>query len=68
MKKLVDEKVLTSKFIVDWNDKNVRLDKDSGLYDKKAEKKFRDLLEAFVNWLKNAEEESGSEQSSEDEK
>jgi hypothetical protein len=57
----VDEKVLTSRFIVDWNDKNVRLDKDSGLYDKKAEKKFRDLLEAFVNWLKNAEEESGSE-------
>ena len=36
----MDEKVLTSRFIVDWNDKNVRLDKDSGLYDKKAEKKF----------------------------
>jgi hypothetical protein len=52
--------VLTEKFILGWFDKTFRLDKDSGTYDKKAEKKFRDLVEAFINWLKNADSESDS--------
>jgi len=52
MKKLVDENVLTDKFLIDWFDKTIRLDKDSLLYDKKAEMQFRDMIEAFINWLK----------------
>ena len=52
MKKLVDDNLLTDKFLIDWFDKNIRLDKDSLLYDKKAEKQFRDMIEAFINWLK----------------
>mgnify|MGYP000371475084 CR=1 FL=1 len=45
MKNLVEDNLMSDKFIIDWYDKNIRLDKESGLYDKKAEKKFRDLLE-----------------------
>jgi hypothetical protein len=52
MKKLVDENVVAEKFLIDWYDKNTRLDKESGLYDKKAEKKFRELIEKFIEWLK----------------
>lgn len=52
MKKLVDENVLSEKFVISWFDKTIRLDKDSKIYDKKAEKKFRDLIEKFVEWLK----------------
>jgi hypothetical protein len=40
------------------------LDKESATYDKKAEKKFRDLIEKFVDWLKTADSESGSDSSS----
>jgi len=52
LKKLVEENIMSEKFLIDWNEKNIRLDKDSGLYDKKAEKKFRDLTENFINWIK----------------
>ena len=67
MKTLVDQNVLTEKFVVGWFDKTFRLDKDSALYDKKAEKKYRDLIETFVNWLKNADSESESNSSSDNE-
>ena len=52
MKKMVDESILSEKFLLEWFDKTIRLDKDSQLYDKKAEKKFRDLIEKFIEWLK----------------
>ena len=64
MKTLIDQNVLTEKFVIGWFDKSFRLDKESALYDKKAEKKYRDLIETFVNWLKNADSESGSDSSS----
>jgi hypothetical protein len=67
MKTLIDQNVLTEKFVIGWFDKSFRLDKESALYDKKAEKKFRDLIETFVNWLKNADSESGSSSSSDNE-
>lgn len=59
--------MLTEKFIIGWFDKTFRLDKESAIYDKKAEKKFRDLIEKFVDWLKNADSESGSNSSSDNE-
>ena len=65
MKKLFDDSVLSEKFLLQWNDKTIRLDKDCSLYDKKAEKKYRDLLEEFINWLKTAEVESGGTDSDE---
>lgn len=69
MKKLVDENIMSEKFLIDWFDKTIRLDKDSGLYDKKSERKFRELIEAFIEWMKNAESGSDSDSSSsEDEK
>lgn len=55
LKKLLDKNTISEKFIQDWFDKTIRLDKDSMLYDKKAEKKFRDLVTDFVNWMKTAE-------------
>jgi hypothetical protein len=67
MKTLVDQNVLNEKFIIEWFDKTSRLDKESATYDKKAEKKFRDLIEKFVDWLKNADSESDSNSSSDNE-
>ena len=52
MKKLIDENILKDKFVLEWADKTHRLDKESLLYDKKAEKHYRDLLEQFLEWLK----------------
>lgn len=67
MKKLVDENILSEKFLIDWFDKTLRLDKESGLYDKKSERKFRELIEPFVEWMRNAESGSESDSSSSDE-
>lgn len=67
MKKLVDENIMSDKFLIQWYDKEAKLDKDSGLYDKKSERKFRELIEQFIEWLRNAESGSGSESSSEEE-
>jgi len=52
MKKLVDENILAEKFLLEWFDKTIRLDKESGIYDKKAEKKFRDLIEKYIEWMR----------------
>jgi len=51
LKKMVEENIMSEKFLIDWSDKTIRLDKDSSLYDKKAEKKLRDLTENFITWL-----------------
>jgi len=48
MKKLVEENILTDKFVIDWAEKTTRLDKNSLLYDKKAEKTFRDMIDQFI--------------------
>jgi len=59
IKKLLDNNTISEKYIQEWYDKTTRLDKESMLYDKKAEKKFRDLLTDFVEWMKTAETEEG---------
>lgn len=70
MKKLHDDNILNERFLIDWYDKTVRLDKESNLYDKKAEKKFRDLVEKFIEWLRSADSDSDSsgDSSSDDDK
>lgn len=60
MKKLLDTNVIDSQFIQEWFDKTHRLDKDSNLYDKRAEKKFRDLVTDFVAWMNSASTEQGN--------
>lgn len=52
MKNLVDENIIAEKFLLQWYDKEIRLDKNSYLYDKKAEKTFRELIEKYIEWLK----------------
>lgn len=37
------------------------------MYDKKAEKKFRDLIEKFIEWLRDAESDSSDDSSSDNE-
>jgi len=60
LKKMVEENIMSEKFLIDWSDKTIRLDKDSSLYDKKAEKKLRDLTENFITWLSKIEYEDAS--------
>jgi uncharacterized membrane protein YukC len=67
MKKLVDEKVLRADFLISWYDKTERLDKESMMYDKKAERKFRELNEAFFEWLRKETEASGDDDSESEE-
>ena len=63
MKKLIEESVISEKFLHEWDDKTIRLDKDSSMYDKRAEKKFRDLLQDCITWFKTVEMEVGGEDS-----
>lgn len=57
--------MLQEKFLIDWADKNIKLDKDSGLYDKKADRKLRESCENFIEFLKkddsSDDDDSGSD-------
>ena len=68
MKKILDQNILEKSFVLQWFDKTIRLDKDCALYDKPAEKKFRDLIEDFVKWLREQDSDSSGSESSEEEK
>lgn len=57
LKKLLDNNCAGEKYILDWHDKTIDLDKESMLYSKKSERKFRELTEDFVQWLQSAEAE-----------
>jgi len=48
---LYDRDIFSEEFIVKWYKKESRLDKKCDLYDRKAEKLFRDAIKAFVEWL-----------------
>ena len=53
LKKLVDEDYISYKFILQWSEKEIQLDKDSCIRDKKAEKKLREgLISDFIDLLK----------------
>jgi hypothetical protein len=52
MKLLVcDQEVFAEAFIIKWFNRKAKLDKACVLYDRKCEKAFRALIEAFVTWL-----------------
>ena len=52
MKLLYDQEVFSDEFIIKWFNRKQKLDKNCDLYDRKAEKLFRQTIEAFVNWLR----------------
>jgi hypothetical protein len=51
MKLLHDRDIFSDDFIIKWFNRKAKLDKKCALYDRKAEKLFRALIEGFVNWL-----------------
>lgn len=68
-KKLYDNEVLEDSFFIEWHSKKMRMDKDSILFDRKAENAMRGLLAEFVGWLSSAaeygEEDYGDEEGEE---
>ncbi len=55
MYNLWKEDVLSEKFILAFANKEIKLDKDSGLREKKCEKKFLEAIEPFIDFLNTAE-------------
>ena len=49
--------VLSEQFIMDFAEKKIKLDKDSGLREKKLEKKFLEAIVPFIEWLGTTKEE-----------
>lgn len=55
-KKLWDNSIFDDEFFIKWHSRKLKLDKDSGLNDKSAEKAMRELITPFVvDWLQTAE-------------
>ena len=53
--KFYDNELLTDQFFVDWHAKKLRMDRDSILFDRKAENAMRPLLADFVKYLQEGE-------------
>lgn len=51
MKLLNDQEVFSEEFIIKWFERKGKLDKTCALYDRKAEKEFRQSIASFVKWL-----------------
>jgi len=51
MKNLYDQELFSDEFLIKWFNKKLKLDKNSIMYDRKSEKKFRELITSFINWL-----------------
>ena len=49
---LYDQSVFSDEFVIGWQEGKTKSDKRCILYDRKAEKVFRPLLEPYVTWLK----------------
>ena len=60
---VVTEKILSEELLMNWYEKSVKLDKKSPLYDKNFEKKFRSLIEKFIDFLKDSDSDSSSSSS-----
>ena len=54
-KKLYDNSVIEDSVFVKWHAKQMKLDRDSKLYDRQAESAMRPLLNEFIQWLSSAE-------------
>ena len=43
--------MFSTEFIIKWFQRKAKLDKNCGLYDRKAEKEYRKVIDSFVQWL-----------------
>lgn len=66
-KVLYDRKVFTDEFLNDWHAGNIKLDKKNKLYDRKADKAFKEEVASFIEWLQYGEEDDGEEETEEPE-
>ncbi len=48
---LYDQSVFTDEFLIGWHSGKIKSDKRCVLYDRKAEKAFRPLLDEYITWL-----------------
>lgn len=55
---LYDNNTYSDEFFKSWHANELKLDKNCILYDRKAEKQFRPLLDDFIQWLDYGEEEA----------
>lgn len=67
MQYLVGQKYFVKEFLLQWNVKKQKLDKKCVLYDRKAEKKFKGVVEKFMEWLEDMDSDSSSDSSSDGE-
>lgn len=51
MKLLYDQEIFDEDFIIKWHHRKLRLDKYCIMYDRKAEKLFKEQIASFVQWL-----------------
>jgi hypothetical protein len=51
LKTLYDQEILNEEFFLKWHKKKKKLDKTCKLYDRKAEKSFRETIAPFIEWL-----------------
>ena len=63
-KHLYDTSVYTDEFFTNWHG-GEKLDKNCILYDRKAEKAFKALINDFIEWLQYGEEEDPEENTKE---
>ena len=65
-KVLYDRKVFTDEFLNSWHSGEIKLDKNTKLYDRKADKAFKAEVAPFIEWLQYGEEDDGEEEEKEE--
>ena len=65
-KVLYDRKVFSDEFLNSWHEGNIKLDKNTKLYDRKADKAFKAEVAPFIEWLQYGEEDDGEEEENEE--
>ena len=58
-KVLYDRKVYNDEWLCSWHAGDIKLDKNTKLYDRKAEKAFKAEINDFIEWLQYGEEDDG---------
>ena len=61
MKHLYDEDIYSDDFLIKWYNRKLKLDRNCALNDRKSEKKFKELIASFIEWLQTAEEDEDEE-------
>jgi hypothetical protein len=51
MKLLYDQEMLEDAFMIKWQNRRKKLDRDCKLSDRKAETLYRELIAPFISWL-----------------